>query len=106
MSGPGLPITAVRLTDIERRFMELLCQGVGPKEIGTRVTPKVQRKSVHYYLARVKWKLGARTTYQACAIYATIHPDVVKRGTHCTVAGTEYRSGRPDVTFHEGPQDE
>lgn len=82
--------TAVKLTDTERRVLELLVQGVGPKEIGSRMTPKFTRKVVHTYLQRARWKFGARTTYQLSAMFGMLHPEAVKKGTHTSVEGTEY----------------
>lgn len=80
----------VRLTNIEREIITLLCQGVSPKEIGSRYKQyKMARKTVHYFLRRVKDKLGARTTYQACAIFGSLYQGVGDK-VHASVAGTFY----------------
>jgi FixJ family two-component response regulator len=74
----------VRLTPIERQVIEMLCRGVAPKEIGAHlpvvrsheVTMATARNHAHYWISRARAKLGARTNWQACAIYATLHPDL------------------------------
>jgi DNA-binding CsgD family transcriptional regulator len=82
--------SAVKLTDTEKRILELLCQGVGPKEIGSRLSNKLTRHSVHNYLQRARYKFGARTTYQLAAMFGMLHPEMVKKGTHVSVDGTDY----------------
>lgn len=87
-------LTYVRLTDTETIIIRLMCQGVTPKEIGGRYPKyKQARKTVHYFLRRIKDKLGARTTYQACAIYGSLHPNL-DYSTHSSVSGTGHMSGK------------
>lgn len=81
------PAQKIRLVGREKTVIELLCQGLAPKEIGNRINPKASRRNVHYYITRVKDKLGARTAWQACAIYGAWNPGIGDK-VHESVDGT------------------
>lgn len=64
--------THSKLTPVEREVMKHLCAGRAPKQIAPLIG-YTGRQSVHNHITKVKDKLGADTTYQACAIFAAIH---------------------------------
>lgn len=94
-------VNVVKLTEREHKVLELLCRGVGPKEISTRIKGEGNLKSAHYYISRAKWKLGARTAYQAAAIFGMLHPEVIKQGTYPEVNGRAYHVPKAWLTTPE-----
>lgn len=72
----GLPYPSfVKLTPFENYLAMSLARGMAPKEIAHACGRDPGTRSLNYFMQRLRAKLGARTTYQAVAIFVMLHKD-------------------------------
>lgn len=82
MKQSQLPFPEVQdkrpLTDNETKVLVLLCNGARVKTIANEMKMVRQTVTTHY-VRSIRKKLGAKSTNQACAIYASQHPEILER---------------------------
>lgn len=67
-----------KLKAVEENILKLLCNGNSIKNVGDKLVPPVARITLRtYFIKSIKKKLDAKTIMQACAIYASKHPEII-----------------------------